>query len=63
MKHVIEFNVCEGTSATVMAKCTVDNGQATNVKLITKVPRGHYYSFLNDALEMAEKIAANYGKN
>jgi len=58
MKQVT-FNVCEGTTAVVMAKCDIVDGEAKNVKLITKVPRGHYYSFLNEALDMAEKIATN----
>lgn len=55
----ITFNVCEGTTAVVLAKCNIIDGKAKDVKLITKVPSGHYYSFLNEALEMSEKIATN----
>lgn len=36
------------------ALITLD-GYCVGVKIATKVPRGFYYSFLNDALEVAAK--------
>ena len=55
--NTVTFNIYEGTSATVMASCVIENGIAQNIKLITKVPRGQYYSFLNDARIEAERLA------
>lgn len=52
----IQFNIYEGTSATVMAEMRISEGEILSVKLITKVPRGQYYSYLNDALGEAERL-------
>lgn len=61
--EVVKFNICEGTTATVMASFNFSHGKAENVKIITKVPRGHYYGFLNDALSVADTIALTLWDN
>jgi hypothetical protein len=50
----ISFNVYKY----IKAQFEYDNGEASCVKLLTKVPTGDYNSFLNDAGMEAEKIAA-----
>lgn len=45
-----KFNVYEN----IQAAYKFDNGEVI-IKLITKVPRGMYYSFLNDAGEYFDK--------
>jgi hypothetical protein len=49
------FDVYEG----IKAKALIVDGAIEKVVLITKVPRGHYYSFLNEAIGEAEKLFIN----
>lgn len=53
-----DFEVYPG----LKAKALVVDGNVQQVKLVTHVPRGYYYSFLNDAEIEAEKLFSN-GKN
>lgn len=55
MKTEIEFKVYEN----VKAKAVFIDGVYSGCRLITKVPRGYYYSFLNDAGKMAEEMYGN----
>lgn len=55
METEIVFEVYEN----LKAKALFIDGIYTGVKLITKVPRGYYYSFLNDAGKMAEEMFCN----
>ena len=50
-----EFEVYKG----LKARALVVNGEVQEVKLITHVPRGYYYSFLNEAGLEAEKLFSN----
>lgn len=55
MKTEIEFEVYPN----LKAKAIFIDGVYSGVKLVTKVPRGYYYSFLNDAGKMAEGMFCN----
>ena len=52
MKTYKVFEVYEN----LKAKAIFIDGIYSGIKLITKVPRGYYYSFLNDAGKMAEEL-------
>lgn len=52
MKTSVIFNVYEH----IQAKAFFVNGLLVDVKLITKVPRGYYNHFLNDAGLEAERL-------
>lgn len=47
-----EFEVYPG----IKAKVVLEGKKLVNVKLITKVGAGYYYSVLNDAGKMAEEM-------
>jgi hypothetical protein len=52
----IEFDVYEADGVDVKAKALVVDGEVEKVKLISKVPRGYYYHFLNDAGATADEL-------
>lgn len=47
----IQFEICCGIVAAYQK-----NKNGIKVRLITHVPRGHYYSFLDEAGKIAEKM-------
>ena len=58
--HSKVFNVYPDTENTVQAVATFNEEfEIIGVKLLTKVPRGMYYSFLNDALIEAGNLCIN----
>jgi len=44
------------TETGIKAKAFINNGFCEKVKMISSVPRGYYYSCLNEVLETAEKL-------
>jgi hypothetical protein len=55
--RTVKFNIYpEQEGIKVWAKALIEGDELKSVKLMTKVPRGQYYSFLNDAGLVAEKL-------